>query len=44
MLEPLQADVGIGKSRFGTHIEPSRGRIHSPVVSIGRRFQTPTVG
>ena len=49
-LEPLQADIGVGKSRFGARIEPSRGGIHSPVISMGRsrphyhRFQAPTVG
>ena len=49
-LKPLQADIGVGESRFGARIQPSRGGIRGPVISIDcsrpdyYRVQTPTVG
>jgi hypothetical protein len=35
VLEPLQADLGVGIPRFGARIVPSRGRERSPVASMG---------
>jgi hypothetical protein len=49
-LEPLQAEVGVGISRFIARIMPSRGRKSSPVASMSssrlnnHRVQIPTVG
>ena len=34
-LEPLQADLGVGISRFGARIVPSRGGKRGPVASMG---------
>lgn len=48
-LEPLQADLGVGISRFITRILPSGCRERSPVASVGggrldnHGFQVPTV-
>ena len=49
-LEPLQADIGVSKARFRARIQPTRGGVRSPVISISSsrpvyyRVQTPTVG
>lgn len=49
MLQPLQADLGVGISRFGARILPSGGVERGPVASIGGggpnnyRVQIPTV-
>jgi len=48
-LELLQADFGVGISRFGPRIVPSRGGEGCPVASMGgswpddHRIQIPTV-
>ena len=34
-LEPLQANLGVGVSRFGARIMPSRGGVRGPVASVG---------
>jgi hypothetical protein len=34
-LKPLQADLGVGISRFGARIVPSRGGERGPVASMG---------
>jgi hypothetical protein len=47
--EPLQADLGVGESRFGARIVPSGGGERGPVASMGARgpddhgVQTPTI-
>lgn len=49
-LEPLQADIGVDKSRFGARIKSFRGGIRDSIISIDcsrpdyHRFQTPTIG
>jgi len=49
MLKPLQADLGVGISRFGARILPSGGGERGPVASMGggwpnnHRCQIPTV-
>jgi len=35
MLEPLEADLRVGISRFGAPILLSRGREHGPIASMG---------
>jgi hypothetical protein len=48
--EPLHADLGVGVSRFGARIMPSRGGVCGPVASMGCGWpddhweERPTVG